>query len=208
MPTATGQPAPGSRPLRADARRNIERILEAAETLVERRGADASFEEIAREAGVGSATLYRHFPSRMALMESVFRERMEKLCERAHVLASEADPKEALDVWLRAVLEYGVAAQGMVTALVVQGLEESDPDANFAWGISMLIEAGDELVSKAHGAGTIRADVTTPEIMNLVTGIMWVTDRRVYPAGEPGVLANRLLTLVLEGIRPGDNDRA
>lgn len=200
MSTATGQPTPGARPLRADARRNIERILQATENLVERHGANTSFEEIAREAGVGSATLYRHFPSRMALMETIFRDRMERLCERAHHLAAEAEPKEALDVWLRAVLDYGVAAQGMVTALVVQGLEESDPEANFAWGINMLINAGDELVAKARDAGSIRADVTTPELINLLTGIMLVTDRRVYPAGVPGELANRLLTLALEGI--------
>ena len=91
------------KPKRADARRNFDQIVAAAEAEIARHGADASLEEIARRAGVGSATLHRHFPSRQALLEAVFHDRVEVLCVQARELAGHPDPGAALGEWLRAV---------------------------------------------------------------------------------------------------------
>ncbi|MBU2669687.1 TetR/AcrR family transcriptional regulator [Actinoplanes bogorensis] len=105
--------------MRADARRNYEQILAAAEAEVARAGADASLEEIARRAGVGSATLHRHFPSRQSLLEAVFHDRVVALCDRAHQLAAAGDdPGRALADWLRELAAYGATTRGLAKSLL------------------------------------------------------------------------------------------
>lgn len=199
-PSDQEQAAP--RRLRADAQRSIERILAAADAVVERDGADAAIDEIVRTAGVGSATLYRHFPTRMALMEAVFRSRMEALCGRAHVLVEERAPQDdPLRVWLGAAAEHLISAQGMLSALVLKGLRQTDPDANLMWGLTMLREATDELVDEARRAGRLRPEVTSQDVVDILYGVALVADRRRDTTGSPQALAERLLDLSLDGLR-------
>src|SRR5262249_14146667 len=107
--------------MRADARRNVDRIIAAAGALIAEHGADASLEEVARRAGVGSATLHRHFPSRQALLEAVFKDRVETLCAKAEGLLCDPDPGEALFSWLRAVGAHAVANRGLGASLMRGG---------------------------------------------------------------------------------------
>jgi AcrR family transcriptional regulator len=109
---------PNTRTMRSDARRNYELLLAAAVAEVARTGADASLEKIARDAGVGSATLHRHFPSRQALLEAVFHDRVEGLCAEARELAGSPDPGRALADWLRAVAVYGATTRGLAASLL------------------------------------------------------------------------------------------
>src|SRR5246127_2489768 len=102
---------------RADALRNRERVLEAAKSVFSAGGSDASLEAVARQAGVGIGTLYRHFPTREALYEAVYRREVEQLGELAEQLKSEAAPVEALRQWLRANVEFVATKKGMAAAL-------------------------------------------------------------------------------------------
>src|SRR5450631_2161356 len=119
---ATTQSAPGTaakRPLRADARRNYEHLLaRAAEAFAERGADDVSLEEIARRAGVGIGTLYRHFPTRQALLEAVYRDQAEALHARALELLNSPSPGEALATWLRAMIEFGATKRSLSKSLM------------------------------------------------------------------------------------------
>src|SRR6266702_4679594 len=109
-PPDGGTPPDGGarRPMRADARRNYQALLSAANAAFIEQGADdASLEEIARRAGVGIGTLYRHFPTRQALLEAVYRDQVEVMSARAEELLADAPPGEALVAWLRALVDFG-----------------------------------------------------------------------------------------------------
>ncbi|MEV4147507.1 TetR family transcriptional regulator [Amycolatopsis sp. NPDC049691] len=177
---------------RSDARRNYARILAVAEAEVAAHGAEASLEQIARTAGVGSATVRRHFPSRPALLEAVFRRQVDALAERAHALAEESDARTALLDWLRAVTTYAATARGMATALV-----RDDESMAHACSTTMT-EAGEPLVRKAIEAGAVGADVTAADLIAVVTGIVLATEHHRDPAAE----ARRLLELAVRGISP------
>ena len=137
--------------LRADARRNRERILAAAGTSFAEHGAGASLEQIARRAGVGSATLHRHFPSRQTLLEAVFRERVATLCAAAAELQETTDPGPALITWLQAVGAHAVSNRGLAASLM-SGARDSDPTLG-ATCHALIIEAGDALLVRARRAG-------------------------------------------------------
>ncbi|MGP3929285.1 TetR/AcrR family transcriptional regulator [Nonomuraea sp. KM88] len=180
---------------RADARRNYARILAVAEAEVAARGADASLEQIARTAGVGSATVRRHFPSRRALLEAVFRERIDALSARAHELAGATDARAALLEWLGAVTAYAAGAQGMAAALVEDGLLGSGQVSACA---VTLTEAGEPLLRRAVRAGGVDPGVTVADLLALITGIVLATERRP----DPPAAADRLLELAVRGISP------
>ncbi|WP_290055991.1 TetR/AcrR family transcriptional regulator [Amycolatopsis solani] len=177
---------------RSDARRNYARILEVAEAEVAAHGADASLEQIARTAGVGSATVRRHFPTRRALLDAVFRGQIDALTARAGELAGSPDPRAALLDWLTALTTYAATARGLATALV------RDSSAAHACSATMTA-AGDPLVRRAAEAGVVGAEVTTADLIALVTGIVLATENDPDPAGE----AQRLLGLAVRGISPG-----
>ncbi|MFF5568497.1 TetR/AcrR family transcriptional regulator [Streptomyces sp. NPDC012623] len=181
---------------RADARRNYARILAVAEDEVAAHGADASLEQIARTAGVGSATVRRHFPTRRALLEAVFQERIESLRTRAHELATgAADPRAALLEWLGALSAYAASARGMAEAMASGGA--ADPE--YAGGCAKnLTEALAPLVDRAARAGTVAPEVTATDLVTLVTGIALATEHHRAPAAE----ADRLLGLTMAGISP------
>ncbi len=115
MTRSTPAPAPASaqRPMRADARRNYERLVATATAAFAERGAEASLDDIARRAGVGSGTLYRHFPTRQALLEAVYRDQVEELCSQARELLASPSPGDAFATWLRAMASYMTTKRGL-----------------------------------------------------------------------------------------------
>lgn len=181
--------------MRADARRNVEKIVAAAGPLVAEHGADASLEEVARRAGVGSATLHRHFPSRQALLEAVFKDRVETLCAKADALLAEPDPGQALSTWLRAVGAHAVANRGLGASLT------PDPTGDQTLGEtchSLITTAGDALLSRARAADAVRPGITITQLLKLVGAIALATEHD--PAGPTE--ADDLLTIALAGIHP------
>ena len=186
----------GGRRLRADARRNYQRIVAAAEEVFAEQGADGSLEEIARRAGVGSATLHRHFPSRRALLLAVFQDGIETLGELARTLAGEADPGPALTTWLHALSAYTATHRGLARSLLPggAGLEPAGGDDPCH---ALLTAAGGQLLERAQSAGAVRADVSLPVLLTLVNAIALAMEDRGDPAD-----VDRLLALALTGIYP------
>ncbi|MFD3486736.1 TetR/AcrR family transcriptional regulator [Streptomyces sp. NPDC058665] len=182
---------------RADARRNYARILAVAEQEVAEHGADASLEQIARTAGVGSATVRRHFPGRRAMLRAVFNERIEALGARAESLAGENDARAALLDWLGALTTYAASARGMAGLLVQDGTDPDDPEHVNACSVK-LEGAAEPLLRNAARAGAVAPDVTVADLVTLVTGIALATERHADPIAE----AHRLLKLTVAGISP------
>ncbi|MEU6849754.1 TetR/AcrR family transcriptional regulator [Actinacidiphila alni] len=156
---------------RSDSRRNIDRILAAAESLIARVGPQVTLGEIAKEAGVGPATLYRHFPSRMHLFEGVYRGRVGQLAARAPELAQGGDPTAALLTWLHEFVDLVVEAHAVLAGLLAQGLRETDPAANSQWGRTRLVAAAELLLPPAQACGSVRADLTPDQLVALLTGL-------------------------------------
>jgi AcrR family transcriptional regulator len=179
---------------RADARRNYARILAVAEDEVAVHGADASLEQIARIAGVGSATVRRHFPTRRALLTAVSRKRIETLRARAHDLAAEDDGRAALLTWLHDVLAYCVAARGLAAALAYDSAAP-DPVHDNACAAT-LQEAAAPLLRRAAQDGAVDPDVTVADLITLLVGIALATEH----APDPATRADRLFHLAMAGL--------
>ncbi|QUQ63940.1 TetR/AcrR family transcriptional regulator [Kutzneria sp. CA-103260] len=178
---------------RADARRNYARILAVAEAEVAAHGSAASLEQIARTAGVGSATVRRHFPTRRALLEAVSRERIEALCARARDLTGVGDSRDALLAWLSDVVAYSVAARGLAAALAFDGDPVHDNSC-----ASALENAGNPLLHQAIQDGAVRQGVTVTDLITLIVGIVLATEH--YP--DPVAHADRLFRLAVAGLNP------
>lgn len=178
---------------RADARRNYARLLAVAEAEVAVHGADASLEQIARTAGVGSATLRRHFPNRHALLDAVFRERIAALCAHASAAAAEPDARTALVGWLGAVTTSAATIRGLAVAMTRDCAVETHQHCATA----QLTEAATPLVARA--AGTLAPGVTVTDLLTLVSGIALATGH--HP--DAGTEAERLFSLILSGVSPG-----
>ncbi|MFE3717200.1 TetR/AcrR family transcriptional regulator [Streptomyces cyaneofuscatus] len=190
MPTDAATPP--RRPMRADARRNVEKIVAAAGALISEHGADASLEEVARRAGVGSATLHRHFPSRQALLEAVFRDRVEVLCAKAGDLLAEPDPGNALSTWLRAVAAHAVANRGLGASL----MRDADPTLGETCH-DMITNAGDALLTRAREADAVRPGITITQLLKLVGAIALATEQDTDGLTE----ADLLLAIAIDGVR-------
>jgi AcrR family transcriptional regulator len=183
--------------MRADARRNRDRILAAAEAAIAQHGVDASLEEIARRAGVGSATLHRHFPSRQSLLESVFRDRVETLCAKAGDFAAELDPATALFTWLRAVGTHAAANRGLAPSLM-RGARDGDGDPTLGTTChAMIINAGGVLLDEAVRTHAVRPGVVITDLLKLVGAISLAAEQEPDGATE----ASRLIALALDGVR-------
>jgi AcrR family transcriptional regulator len=179
--------------MRADARRNYDRLLAAAgEAFAERGADDVSLEEIARRAGVGIGTLYRHFPTRQALLEAVYRDQVEALGARAAGLLQADSPAAALAEWVAALVTFGKAKRSLTTAL----LEVLDKDSELlSSSRDVLRGATDALVERAQRAGAVRADVRGADVLRLAHGVSMAADM----GQDPGQ-ADRMLALVLDGL--------
>lgn len=154
---------------RADARRNRERILEAAREAYAEAGPEASLNEIARRAGVGPGTLYRHFPSRAALLTAVLKDRVDALCGRTDELLAADSADDALDDWLRAFLAHARVNQGLGGALLIEELET--PDALGFDCHQRIHDTASSLLTRAQTEGTARKDLLTADMIQLVVGI-------------------------------------
>ena len=187
-------PAPAetllARPKRADARRNYEKVLTVAREAFAEGGESTSLEEIARRAGVGIGTLYRHFPTRQALLEAVYVNEVEEVCRTAAEL-DDADPWDALNGWFERLIGY-FATKRALSAELLNYLDMSAPlfrDCRVA-----LYAAGEPLLQRAQEAGVVRPDVEFPEIMQMVMGIAKI------PASDPAQIQH-ILGIALDGLR-------
>jgi AcrR family transcriptional regulator len=185
--------AKSSRKPRADALRNRERVLEAAKTVFSAGGSDASLEAVAREAGVGIGTLYRHFPTREALYEAVYRREVEQLSELAEELKGEAAPVEALRRWLRSNVEFVATKKGMATALA---LAAGPPSELTAFSFERLTKAIRMLLQRAVAAGEVRADITPEDLLRTLVGMCLLHDQ---PGWQASVV--RMLDVLVDGLR-------
>jgi AcrR family transcriptional regulator len=182
-----------ARPLRADAARNRTRVLEAARTAFAESGLDVGVEEIARRAGVGIGTLYRHFPNRQALLEALYVGEVEEMCRSAAELDG-SDPWQALNAWLEGFIAY----IGTKRALAAELSNYLDQDAElFQVCRTSLFEAGEPLLKKAQEAGVVREDVSIGELIQMVVGIAKI------PAKDPEQNAH-ILRVALDGLRYRD----
>ena len=181
---------------RADARRNYARILTVAEQEVAAHGAGASLEQIARIAGVGSATVRRHFPTRRALVEAVSRERIETLVARAHELSGSGDSRKALLDWLNDVVVYCVAARGLAAALTYEGTEPGSIYENSC--TAALEDAGGPLLERAVQDGAVDAGIGVADLITLAVGVVLATEHH----SDRGAAAGRLFGVAVEGLSP------
>ncbi|MFF8900093.1 TetR/AcrR family transcriptional regulator [Streptomyces lydicus] len=184
------------RPMRADARRNYERLLTEARTAFTEHGTDTSLEDIARRAGVGIGTLYRHFPNRTALMGAVFQGEVDALLSYARELADAPQPCTALVDWLRAIITHASTYRGLSRALMTASADETSGMARCS---VPMREAGGALLARAQQAGAVRPDVNITDLMQLTNGIALAVEES---PDDPG-LADRLLTLTLSGLKAG-----
>ena len=187
--------APVRKP-RADAVRNRERVLKAAKIVFSTGGAEASLEAVARRAGVGIGTLYRHFPTREALFEAVYRREVDQLGELAEQLKNDAAPVDALRRWLRSNVEFVATKKGMSAALAiaVQGSSELS-----VYSFDRLTHAVGALLDRAVAAGEIRSDIGPEDLLRALVGMCYMHDQ---PGWQKSVL--RLLDVFVDGLRvPG-----
>jgi AcrR family transcriptional regulator len=178
------------RPKRADARRNYEKVLAAARAAFAEGGESTALEEIARRAGVGIGTLYRHFPNRQALLEALYVDEVDEICRSAAEL-DDADPWEALSGWFERFIGYIATKQALAHEL----LNYLDRDAQlFKVCRASLFEAGEPLLTRAQEAGVVRPDVGIAEVLQMVMGIAKI------PVGDPAQ-NQHMLRIALDGLR-------
>jgi AcrR family transcriptional regulator len=179
-----------ARPMRADARRNYEKVIAAARDAFTEGGASTSLEEIARRAGVGIGTLYRHFPNRQALLEAVYVDEVEDLCRSASDL-DDLPPWDAFVGWLHRFVAYLATKQALAPEL----LDYVDRDAPlFHSSRAALYAAGGPLLERAQEAHVVRADTDLNQVMQMVGAIAKIQ------ATEPGQI-DHILGMALDGLR-------
>lgn len=181
--------------LRADARRNRERILEAAVRAFSEKGADVAIDTIAKAAGVGSATLYRHFPTREALVEAAYRNELARVCDSAAKLLADNAPDRAIRLWMDDFIDYLAAKQGMAEALRAAVASGADP---FAETLDKLGTALGTLLHAGTDAGLLRPDIDPFDVGFSLAGVALITS-----APDQRERAGRLLDLLLDGLRYG-----
>jgi AcrR family transcriptional regulator len=164
------------RPLRADAQRNRERILQAADEMFAAQGVDASIDDIANRAGVGVGTLYRNFPTKEALLQGLFVARMQPLITAARDAAEAADPGEAFVAFMRRLGDEFVNFKALAEVMASSGMDLSAK----AEASADLLQAGDALLRRAQDAGDVRPDVSIADVAALMTGLGYV-DSSVTP---------------------------
>ncbi len=192
--TSTASSTPSARPMRADARRNYERVLAEARIAFAEHGTDASLEDVARRAGVGIGTLYRHFPNRHALMSAVFQGAVDELLAHSRALADADAPCGALVTWLRDIITHAGEYRGLARELMSASRDESSALARCS---TPMREAGERLLVRAQKSGAVRPDVSIGDLMQLTNAIALAAEQ----APDDPELADRLLTLTLKGLR-------
>ena len=190
--TVKAEERPARKP-RADAQRNRERLVDAAKAAFAEAGADVSLEEIARRAGVGIGTLYRHFPTRDAVVAAVYRREVQQMADAARRLLTSETPGEALHEWMRLFVDYIATKKVIVSAF---GSIPTGPTEVSASSGLRLIDAITLLVERARTAGDIRTDADPNDILRALIGF-------TYGASGPGweASARRLIDILMDGLR-------
>ena len=187
---ATTRPA---EQLRADARQNHARLISAATAAFAEKGADAPLEDIARRAGVGIGTLYRHFPNRLDLQAAVFRTQVVSVCEQGDALLATDAPQQAFAAWVRVLAGYLVTKRGLSRALIDAVGVESELITS-CW--MTMRETTERLLESAQRAGVFRSDVTGVDVMRLVHGVAVSSEK------DPD-RTDLLLSIMLDGLAAG-----
>jgi AcrR family transcriptional regulator len=180
------------RPLRADARQNYERLIKAAAESIGELGPNVSLEEVAKRAGVGIGTLYRHFPNRQALLEAVYRDQVEANCARGRELIAMAPPTEALSLWLRSLLTYNLTMRGLKEALMAGEISPQTSECKVK-----MHEVGGELLARAQAVGAVRRDIEITDLLRLVHSIALM----VEPGAEGAARAERVFEVMVAGLK-------
>jgi AcrR family transcriptional regulator len=195
LPEAEPVASHESRRLRADARRNHDKLIEVAAQAFAHHGTAASLEDIARRADVGIGTLYRHFPSREHLVEAVYRHEVEALCDAAEELSRERAPDEALEEWMNRFVGYIATKRGMADSLRILLSSNSKLFAD-SYGQVPVVLSG--LIDRAVAAGTIRTDVDSTDVLHALSGTYSMPS-----SPEWYDRSRRLVRLLMDGLRWG-----
>jgi len=179
------------RPLRADAQRNRDQILAAAARAFSKCGLEATLEGIAKDAGVGIGTLYRHFPTRELLIEAAYRNELAGVCGAAPELLDKLPPTEALRTWMGRYIDYMTRKLGMADALRAVIASGANP---YAQSFELLVGAIKPLLDAGVAAGEIRPDVSADDVLVSLSGV-------ALAAGTRRDQADRLVNLLLDGLR-------
>ena len=172
----------------------MDRLIAAARDAFAAHGPNAPLDDIARAAGVGAGTLYRHFPTRVALFEAVYRDSVERLCADGERLSATEPPADALVDWLRGFVSVVSQKRGLAAALT----EEGRTSEVFAQCHTMINGTGGELLDRAKAAGVIRDDIALGDVLMMAKAFAQAGE--TSPAGP--ALAQRLLVLAMDGLRP------
>jgi AcrR family transcriptional regulator len=187
---------PAKRKPRTDALRNRERILEVAKGAFTRHGAATSLDDIAKQAGVGAGTLYRHFPKRDALIEAVYRSEVEKLAAAASGFLAAMSPIESLRAWLLLFVDYIAAKHIIAPAL---NSVAGGPSRLYEGSRSLVQGAIEELVKRAKKSGDVRRDIDASDLLRAVIGVSYVSS-----GGDWQQSARRLVDILIAGSRPAE----
>lgn len=187
--------AVGGKPLRADAKRNRELLIVVAAAAFADRGVETSLEEIAKQAGVGIGTLYRHFPTRHDLVEAVYRQEVELLCAGVADLLASRPPDQALAEWMQRFIGYAAIKRGLVGAM--KSVLSADSEI-FAYTHKLVHDAIGSLVDAAVAAGTIRPDADADDLLRGLGGFCMMNDQDGWQDR-----AARLVLLLMDGLRYG-----
>ncbi|GAA1254912.1 TetR/AcrR family transcriptional regulator [Sphaerisporangium rubeum] len=187
----------GARPRRADARRNRERLVEQAKVAFAEFGVEASLDEIARRAGVASGTLYRHFPSRLDLVEAVLAEQIGELVELGRGLLADEDEFGALVTWLRAAVAHALSYRGLAAAVMNSALGRGE-ELVAGWHAE-IFDVGGALLARGRASGVIVSGADDADVLRMVGAIAWAAQ----DAPDRSAQADRLLGLLVDGLRRG-----
>ena len=185
----------GERPLRADARRSVDALLNAAKELFAEFGVDAPIREIAGRAGLGVGTVYRRFPQRSDLIAAVFRREIDECADAAAVLAVEHEPFEALKRWMQRFSAFFATKRGLAAALHSGEPAYAALPAHFE---ARLRPALERLLASAIAAGRIRSDIAADELLGAIARLS------TMEAAEPAQ-AQRIVALLADGLRYGED---
>lgn len=182
------------RPLRADAKRNYDQLIAAADAEFTERGATASLEEIAKRAGVGIGTLYRHFPTRDDLIARVLQESTQALVARGRALLDKAAPADQLQHWIADLVAYVTTYRDLTAALANSYVAKNDTE--LCQGCEAITATGAALLSRAQDAHAIRGDADIKEIILSAHAAAWIAEQTKDPAA-----VDRLLGILFDGLR-------
>lgn len=190
---AAAQRSGPTRPMRADARRNCELLINTAREVFAEKGAEAPLDEIAKRAGVGAGTLYRHFPNREALIEAVYLDEMSALSRRAEELLAEHSPDQALRLWIREQVTWINHRRGLASSLKSAMRPDSE---TMLLCRQLIVRASELLLAAGRDAGTVRADIEPYDLVRLGHGLAVASE---YGNEDD---AERMLDVLVAGLRP------